>query len=403
MNGNNPFIKKGTLVSVALTMLFIILFAPNLTVQAVPPSLIDFDFSEFATGDVVTTYTKDGVTMNVSVVGCGIDQGMIFDTANPTGGDPDLGTPNSDFSGPGVGTGGNIGSPGANMFPLGNALISSEDGDSSDPDDCAAGSEFEFIFSEVVTINYFLVLDIEGTETFVVTLYDSSNAVIGTFNATGFGDNSFEEFMLNVPGVQRVVVDLGASGGIPGIAVTPGDDILAGLGDYVWRDLNRNGLQDDFVTQDPGYNGLTVELIQGDCPAGPVLQTTTTSTGGPTNSQGYYQFINLTPGDYSVRFIAPTTGNYTDFTTPNVLAPFADFADSDADLITGCSQTVTLPGGAYDPTIDAGLYADPSAISLESIDVLPFTSSMTLFMAAALLLAAITGTILIRRKTRHIS
>ncbi|MEE8525840.1 MAG: hypothetical protein V3T72_18040 [Thermoanaerobaculia bacterium] len=39
---------------------------------------------------------------------------MIFDTANPTGGDDDLGTPNQDFGGPGVGSGGGLGEIGAN-------------------------------------------------------------------------------------------------------------------------------------------------------------------------------------------------------------------------------------------------------------------------------------------------
>ena len=38
---------------------------------------------------------------------------MIFDTANPTGGDTDLGTPNADFSGPGIGIGPETGTPGA--------------------------------------------------------------------------------------------------------------------------------------------------------------------------------------------------------------------------------------------------------------------------------------------------
>ena len=68
------------------------------------------DFNDLSTGTVVDNeYAAKGVTISASG---GANKAMIFDTANPTGGDHDLGTSN-----------------------LGKALIISEDGDSHDPDD----------------------------------------------------------------------------------------------------------------------------------------------------------------------------------------------------------------------------------------------------------------------------
>lgn len=79
------------------------------------------DFNPFAAGTVIDD-EYEGVT--VSATG-GSGQAMVFDSANPTGGDDDLGSDT-----------------------LGGVLIVSEDGDSSDPDDNAAGGS---IFSTSTT------------------------------------------------------------------------------------------------------------------------------------------------------------------------------------------------------------------------------------------------------------
>ena len=49
---------------------------------------------------------------------------------------------------------------------------------------------------------------------------------------------------------------------------------LAGLGNYVWYDRNKNGLQDEAASD--GINGITVNLLNG---SGTVISTTTTATG----------------------------------------------------------------------------------------------------------------------------
>ena len=116
----------------------------------------------------------------------------------------------------------------------------------------------------------------------------------------------------------------------------------ASIGNYVWEDLNKNGIQE---AGEPGVNGVTVLLKNA---VGTVLQTTVTTTNAGT--AGYYQFTNLAPGDYMVMFMTPTGYNET---TPNTTA---DNNDSDADPATGNAPLTNLVSGESDQTIDAGIY-----------------------------------------------
>ena len=113
----------------------------------------------------------------------------------------------------------------------------------------------------------------------------------------------------------------------------------AALGDFVWEDLNANGLQD---TGEPAISGVTVQLLNS---SNVVIGTTT------TNASGIYSFTNLAPGSYTVQFTAPS--GYT-FTTANVGSN--DAIDSDANISTGKTGTITLVSGQTDNTNDAGFY-----------------------------------------------
>lgn len=114
---------------------------------------------------------------------------------------------------------------------------------------------------------------------------------------------------------------------------------LASLGDRVWLDVNRNGIQD---ADEAGVGGVTVYLSR----SGSVVPEATTITG----ADGGYLFTDLAPGDYFVEFILPPGYG---FTSPNQGGDLA--ADSDADSGTGRTITTTLASGEGDLTWDAGL------------------------------------------------
>ena len=109
----------------------------------------------------------------------------------------------------------------------------------------------------------------------------------------------------------------------------------ASIGDYVWEDLNRNGLQD---ASEPAIAGVTVTLT------GPAGTLTTT-----TNAAGAYNFANLAPGTYSVTFSTPATYLSTQSkvgTNDNI----------DSDPVNGVVSNISLAAGQVKNTIDAGFY-----------------------------------------------
>lgn len=100
----------------------------------------NIDFSGFAVGDVVTDL-GNGVTVSATkrLPDDTFEDGvaMIFDTANPTGGDWDLGAPHKSYGGPGLGKWGRKrGMLFPNSEPRGYSLIISENGDGTDPGAC---------------------------------------------------------------------------------------------------------------------------------------------------------------------------------------------------------------------------------------------------------------------------
>ena len=128
--------------------------------------------------------------------------------------------------------------------------------------------------------------------------------------------------------------------------------ILVSVGDHVWLDVNRDGLQ---TTGEPGVAGVTVKLLKG----GVVVATTT------TDASGYYGFGNLDPSTgYTVQFVVPTGSTVTTQNAGGVSSnsPTADLNDSDA-AADGLVPFVTpatgmnnvAPTKADNPGIDLGL------------------------------------------------
>lgn len=139
---------------------------------------------------------------------------------------------------------------------------------------------------------------------------------------------------------------------------------LAGLGNYVWWDLNSDGLQNEPV--DYGVNGVTVNLYadDGDGNANPgsdLLLASKVTSNDLFGNPGYYEFGELIPGvSYFVEFVEPSPA--TGFTV--VDAGGDDTQDSDANVTTGLTPIVVLSNGEFNPTIDAGLVVLTGNLSL---------------------------------------
>ncbi|MES2159525.1 MAG: SdrD B-like domain-containing protein, partial [Pseudomonadota bacterium] len=118
---------------------------------------------------------------------------------------------------------------------------------------------------------------------------------------------------------------------------------LAELGDTVWNDANRNGVQD---ANETGRSGVKVTLLDA---TGAAVATATTDV------DGHYLFNNLKPGSYSVQFDKTTLG--TGYVFSGAHAGSDGAADSDASVLTGQTQQVTLTSGAVNHDLDAGVSA----------------------------------------------
>ncbi|MHC1738611.1 MAG: choice-of-anchor A family protein [Ignavibacteriaceae bacterium] len=116
--------------------------------------------------------------------------------------------------------------------------------------------------------------------------------------------------------------------------------ILSSLGDRVWLDVNKNGIQDE---GEAGIPDITVELYT----CGNVLITSQV-----TDPSGNYLFQNLEAGSYYVKPVL--VGAYA-FSPKNKGDNTA--LDSDVDPLTRITPCVNLPYGTNDLSLDAGVYS----------------------------------------------
>ncbi|MCB1029049.1 MAG: DUF11 domain-containing protein [Microthrixaceae bacterium] len=136
---------------------------------------------------------------------------------------------------------------------------------------------------------------------------------------------------------RTAVITLAA--GQQDVRVDAGFYRLVDLGNFVWDDLNGDGVQDD---GEPGLKGITVNLY--------VEGGTDPIRTGPTGDDGDYLFKDLPPGDYVVEFVVP------DGSTVSPVGVGGDRdADSNPDRETG-RAAVTLVSNVDDLTLDAGMF-----------------------------------------------
>ncbi|GAA3841632.1 hypothetical protein GCM10022243_05070 [Saccharothrix violaceirubra] len=186
--------------------------------------------------------------------------------------------------------------------------------------------------------------DDEGTEiattvTDVNGGYSFPNLIAGDYTVVeeqpdGYGSTTPNSVDVTITDDTGATVDFG--------------DQQGSIGDFVWDDTDRDGVQD---AGEPGIPDITVELLS---------QTDEVLKTAITDENGHYRFVGIEAGLYGIHVVAPA--GWT-FTTPGV---GDDATNSDVGRETGLAEPIqiTLTGDdiTQNANVDAGLV--PVAVDL---------------------------------------
>ncbi|MCP4248915.1 MAG: hypothetical protein GY778_17880, partial [bacterium] len=153
---------------------------------------------------------------------------------------------------------------------------------------------------------------------------------------------------------QTAIINVPSNSSVTGVDAGMFTGLI--IGDLVWVDLNANGL---LTTGEPGWNGVTVNLL--DSTGNPFVPARTTVTAGG----GLYSFA-VPAADYIIEVVLPVNFTFTTQDAGN------DALDSDVDPATGRTAVITV--SADDDTIDAGLIQtsiQPLTVTKTAIDLSP--------------------------------
>ena len=132
------------------------------------------------------------------------------------------------------------------------------------------------------------------------------------------------------------------------------------IGDYVWFDTNRDGIQD---ADEVGFNNVMVKLLTAGqdgtfgTPDDEIVATETTSNNPALTGAGYYLFENVAAGTYQIEFMLSSLPNDYMITLANQGTD--DNIDSDANPLTGRTPTFTVVAGQMDDlSFDAGVHPE---------------------------------------------
>jgi len=116
------------------------------------------------------------------------------------------------------------------------------------------------------------------------------------------------------------------------------------IGNYIWLDSNRDGIQDP---EEEGVKGVSIALYDSQ---GAVISTTV------TDADGYYSFSDLDSGSYFLEFDPPA--DYI-FSPQDISRD--DALDSDPNPDTGRTEPFQVQPGQVNLDWDAGIYQQPVA------------------------------------------
>ncbi|MFK7773644.1 MAG: SdrD B-like domain-containing protein, partial [Saprospiraceae bacterium] len=132
------------------------------------------------------------------------------------------------------------------------------------------------------------------------------------------------------------------------------------IGDYVWFDTNRDGIQD---IDEVGFNNVMVKLFTSGQDGifgtldDEIVATETTSNNPSNTAAGYYLFENVAAGTYQIEFMLSSLPN--DYMLSLANQGMDDNLDSDANALTGRTSTFTVVAGQMDDlSFDAGVHPE---------------------------------------------
>ncbi|AYQ33340.1 SdrD B-like domain-containing protein [Runella sp. SP2] len=140
------------------------------------------------------------------------------------------------------------------------------------------------------------------------------------------------------------------------IVISPSCSVPKGsLGDFVWKDTNNNGIQDETTPNGGGVAGVQVELYK--------VGTTAAIAKDTTEATGKYLFTNLDAGQYYIKIVAASipAGCAISAMKDVSTSGGTEANDSDVDPTTGQSGNYVID--PFDPTkkdiltVDAALYS----------------------------------------------
>ncbi len=339
------------------------------------------DFENKQTGEKVSQVFSAGGLGPVLVEGStpslgAVNSAIIFDSSNPTGGDFDLGSPNVDFGGPGMGTGGGLGDPFPNTFALEKILILADNLDDFDndgfidvPDDAAESNQsvtFDFSAIGLVNIRSITVIDFEPSEGLeTANFFGPGGVLLASQNLGNPGDNGVQVSNFSVVGVERLVIEINGSGGIDAIIFAPDcnangvpdtTDISSGTS----ADCNNNGIPDECdiasgTSEDCDANGVPDEC-QPDCDGDGIPD----ACDDPADCFERLCAVRAVPDDCATGILATATlgigGNFTFM--PD--GEFTEFFDGTATL-KGIVRSTTNPSAQFDICIDFSGLVEPGS------------------------------------------
>jgi hypothetical protein len=192
----------------------------------------------------------------------------------------------------------------------------------------------------------------------------------GSYSFTGLPEGNYTvtvgagpaDTNLSTAGTDNVVLGAGENYTDADFGFTP----LGSIGDFVWSDLNGDGIQDAGET---GINGIVVTLT---LPDGSTI-TTTTANDPVTGLPGYYLFDDLVAGSYVVTVGAGPAG-----TTLSTTGTYSVALGPDQDYLTadfGFEPTGTIGNYVWSDLSGDGQQNDGAAFGLNGVTVVLYADA----------------------------